>query len=79
LWWWSDWRLPEIKELETIVDYSIYNPSINTTYFTNTANVRYWSSTTYATSTSGAWIVNFSDGNSNHDTKTNSRYVRCVR
>ncbi|MCB1161011.1 MAG: DUF1566 domain-containing protein, partial [Leptospiraceae bacterium] len=27
----SDWRLPNINELESLVDDSIYNPSINTT------------------------------------------------
>ena len=29
----SDWRLPTIKELSTLVDSSRFNPSINTTYF----------------------------------------------
>jgi len=29
----SDWRLPEVKELSFIVNSDIYNPSINTTYY----------------------------------------------
>jgi len=28
---------------------------------------------------SGAWIVNFNDGNVNNDNKDNGNYVRCVR
>ena len=46
----SDWRLPTIKELAYIVDYSIPypGPTINTTYFPNTAASWYWSSTTDA-------------------------------
>ncbi len=33
----SDWRLPNIKELQYVVDYgNIYNPSIDTGYFPNT-------------------------------------------
>jgi hypothetical protein len=45
----SDWRLPTIKELESIVDLTQYDPSINTTYFSNTEHQGYfWSSTTYS-------------------------------
>ncbi|MDR1988120.1 MAG: DUF1566 domain-containing protein [Candidatus Peribacteria bacterium] len=63
-----------------MVDYTTYNPSINTAYFTdtNTSN-RYWSSTTTANGTSYAWIVNFNYGYSGRDGKTYSNYVRCVR
>ena len=34
----TDWRLPTIKELGSLVDLSRYNPSINTTYFPNTVS-----------------------------------------
>lgn len=39
----------------------------------------YWSSTTYAGNTTNAWNVNFNDGNTNNNNKTNTNYVRCVR
>jgi len=34
----TDWRLPTIKELRSLVDYTRYNPAINTTYFPNTVS-----------------------------------------
>jgi hypothetical protein len=44
----SDWRLPNVKELPSIVDYSVYSPAINGTFFPNTQSGVYWSGTTYA-------------------------------
>jgi hypothetical protein len=54
----SDWRLPNRNELQTIVDYSRYNPAINITFFPDTVASYYWSSTTlaYYTSSRGSWI-----------------------
>ncbi|MBF0259675.1 MAG: DUF1566 domain-containing protein, partial [Desulfamplus sp.] len=53
----SDWRLPTIKELGSIINYNIAfpGPIINTTYFQATIPSTYWSSTTYANNTSNAW------------------------
>ncbi len=83
----TDWRLPNIKELMTIVDDSVYNPAVNTTYFPGTQSLNYWSSTTDAMSimsvsvTDLAWIVSFSDGKSDIAGKPAGvgNYVRCVR
>jgi hypothetical protein len=58
----SDWRLPNRNELQSIVDYSRYNPAIDTTFFPGTVASYYWSSTTYAGLTDGAWIVSMDDG-----------------
>lgn len=42
----SDWRLPKIEELKTLVDSSKRNqPAINTVYFPNIQSSLYWSST----------------------------------
>jgi len=75
----SDWRLPNIKELESITDDTTYNPVINTTYFPNTNSEYYWSSTTYASDSSSAWSVGFYNGYVGINFKSSNYYVRCVR
>jgi len=74
----SDWRLPNVNELKTIVDRSKYNPAI-VSGFINTSSANYWSSTTYENYSPHAWIVDFNYGYVNHSSKYNSNYVRCVR
>ena len=75
----NDWRLPNPKELKSIVDHEIYNPSINQTYFPNTSSSDYWSATTKASSTSFAWRVSFGSGSVISYYKSSDYYVRCVR
>ena len=82
----NDWRLPNIKELESIVDDTRYNPSVDPV-FTGTKSSSYWSSTSSAVNPEEAWRVFFYDGGvyDNYDgglydnSKTYSFYVRCVR
>ena len=76
----TDWRLPTAKELQSLKDYSRYNPAINTTAFPSTVASYYCSSTTYAGETNGAWYVGFGYGSVFHSLKTNNDfYVRAVR
>jgi hypothetical protein len=76
----TDWRLPKVKELQSIVDATIASgATINTAAFPNTQTSRYWSSTTFSPSTTNALLVNFSDGSTSNDFKTNGYVVRCVR
>ncbi|MGK5092446.1 DUF1566 domain-containing protein [Deltaproteobacteria bacterium TL4] len=75
----TDWTLPNRRQLISIVNVGRYNPAINTTYFLNTKSSYYWSSTTYANDTSYAWYVYFGYGRVNYSNKTSTYYVRCVR
>jgi len=75
----SDWRLPNINELVTIVNRGTYNPAIYTTYFSNTQFSNYWSSTTYAVNTDSVWVVYFGNGYLNLFGKSSGVYVRPVR
>jgi Protein of unknown function (DUF1566) len=75
----SDWRLPNIKELLSIVDMTLATaPAINAT-FPNTISSSYWSSTSYAPNTTSAWIVLFNYGGAGSSNKAVAIYVRCVR
>jgi len=74
----NDWRMPTIKELSTIMNSEINEPSINQTFFPNTASLKYWSSTTYAFINSKAWCVKFGYSGVDGEDKYNSYYVRAV-
>ena len=74
----NDWRLPNIKELESIVDATRSNPSVDPV-FTGTSASYNWSSTSDAYGPEGAWIVYFDYGYVHHYNKTSNYYVRCVR
>ena len=75
----SDWRLPNIRELESIVNATTYNPAIDETDFPNTNSSGYWSSTSGASYSDDAWYVYFHDGHVYYGYRSNGYYVRCVR
>lgn len=73
-----NWRLPTIKELESIVDLSVCVPAIDPS-FQETRNDDYWTSTTYDENRYYAWVIDFSTGAGGTIRKTNdSAYVRAV-
>ncbi len=74
----SDWRLPNLNELKSIVDRSKSNPAI-VNGFVNTSSSYYWSSTTNADDSDYAWNVSIYNGNVDDYNKDSSNYVRCVR
>jgi hypothetical protein len=78
----GDWRLPNIKELLSLVDYSQSNPVLPSGHpFTNVKELgRYWSSSTDAADSGSAWYVHMEDGDSDDKNKANnSFYVWPVR
>lgn len=74
-----DWRLPSKKELVSIVNYSLYYPAIDETYFPETNTSIYWTSTTFAHYAGSAWYVFFGDGSVNTVEKSYNTLTRCVR
>lgn len=75
-----DWRLPNIRELLSLVDDNRSEPSIDTSYFPGCRPSIYWSSTTHTVYPSLAWHVGFHDGQvhgGGH--KERRHYVRAVR
>lgn len=78
----TDWRLPNIKELQSLNDESIINPSVNTQYFPTIGVKNYWSSTTLKPNSSNpasAWNFNTQYGITSYDLKSNQNYVLAVR
>lgn len=74
----SDWRLPNYKELESLTDDTLTDPAIDTIYFPNAHASGYCSSTTYAADPTYAWCIDFYGGSVLDGEKT-STFVRCVR
>ena len=77
----SDWRLPTVKEMENIVDFSRINPPIDPDYFRNTALNQYWTSTADSSYAPGQyfWFVDFFTGAVGRGQPLNARSVRLVR
>lgn len=72
----TDWRMPTIKELISLVDYSRHSPASS---FPGMPNKTFWSSSPNAVNPSLAWYVDFSDGLADYGGKGDTNYVRCVR
>lgn len=77
----NDWRLPNIKELTSIVEFSCYKPAINLTVFSSgQIDSNYWSATTvYSFVFPAAWIVSVESGRPNEWLKDYEAMVRLVR
>jgi hypothetical protein len=85
----GDWRLPNRKELESLVDCEFISPSLPNTLgtgkwaegnpFQGVQSGGYWSSSTYAGNATYAWRVHFASGDVDANDKGYSYYVWCVR
>jgi hypothetical protein len=90
----SDWRVPNVKELQSIVNYENFVPAVSSPAFNDdctatstctvltcscTAAAGYWSSSTPAGGSDFAWVVSFGGGSVFGSFKNNGFPVRAVR
>ncbi|MCK5829546.1 MAG: DUF1566 domain-containing protein [Methylococcales bacterium] len=75
----SDWRLPNVEELNTLSANNCHAPAINETIFPVTSSLRYWTSSPYAGANTEAWTVNFNLGEAGTIARTSTYPVRLVR
>ena len=73
------WRLPEVQELNDVVDYSTTDPAVNTSVFPTVQSDFYWSVTSFATDSTEVWIVFFLFGGVVALETTDPHPVWCVR
>jgi hypothetical protein len=76
----TDWRIPNRKELESLIDLGQCGPTIDGTVFPSTPNADCWTSSTDICNTVRAWVVSFAWGSvSAKIKKTVKTYIRLVR
>jgi hypothetical protein len=85
----GDWRLPDVKELQGLIDFEYYNPALSNASgkskwydggaFVEVQSRYYWSSTTYSSDSTDAWVVRLYDGYVSYGNKTDRGYVWPVR
>lgn len=69
-------RLPEIQELETIIDSSRMSPSIDPTAFPGAPPAVFWSSSAFGPN--AGMVIDFSNGNIVNALPTTTYQIRCV-
>lgn len=76
----SVWRVPNIRELNSLIEDACHDSSINYTMFPNTPAQVYWSSSPSMTDQQAAWSVDFNIGVSGSAEPKSSLYrLRLVR
>lgn len=75
----TDWQVPNIKELASILEHQCVQPSINETVFFDTQLNNYWSSTSGVSRADLAWVYQFDKGLNSLHAKTSDIFLRLVR
>ena len=74
----SDWRLPNMNELTSLVAYDRYGPAININAFPNAPSSYFWSSSPHPYGGNG-WNTNFYNLDHFDNNRSNDYHVRLVR
>ena len=72
-------RLPNMKELQSLVDESTSDPAIDLAEFPDTLGEGFWAATPLAGSEGAAWFVNFASGIAYNSLVQRTERARCVR
>lgn len=75
----SDWRLPNIKELQSLSDQSLILPCISSKVLSFSGNRKFWSSTTLPNQSGSAWYLDSRYGITTYSAKTRRNDVVLVR
>ncbi|HEC15771.1 MAG TPA: DUF1566 domain-containing protein [Sedimenticola sp.] len=75
----SDWRVPNIKELDSLVELACFEPAINVEVFPDTPPGYFWAASPYLSDSEFAWGIGFRHGDSLIGRKTRAYHVRLVR
>jgi len=73
------WRVPNVKELQSLVNRQTVSPAIDATAFPGTPSSWFWTSTPYAGNASDAWRVAFGYGFVGYLNRYYGNAVRLVR
>lgn len=87
----NDWRIPNVRELASILNYGKYSPAVSGVFHSSCTSgcktttcsctgtmTPYWSSTPYANLKAYSWMVSFVDGQMVVTPRTTALYVRLV-
>ena len=72
-------RVPSMKELQTLVDRMRVRPSIDADFFPGTPSDAFWTSSLVADNPELGWSVSFELGRSDQSDVSSEFWVRCVR
>ena len=71
----TDWRLPNLRELQSLIDYGRFSPALPSGHpFLNVQSDYYWSATTFANDAGYAWYVRLNVGSVYIGNKTTDTY-----
>ncbi|MFT5114017.1 MAG: hypothetical protein ACI8P9_003350 [Parasphingorhabdus sp.] len=75
----KDWRMPNIRELASIVELQCGNPAINVNLFPNNSAGHVWSSSPYRFYLHYSWYLDFNDGILTYGDRQDKKAFRLVR